>query len=554
MFVATPGYTFSRVGLPPGAVITHVKGVPTPTLEAFEAEMARYPDGAMVPLRYWLLESPRSPGIVAIRVDRRWFSMQRCTRDDTTGRWPCTASPEPPPAEPRSPVTTSLEVDGERAVRAIAPSLVMVEYDIPYRLDGVHGDRFHGTGLVVDADRGLVVVDRETVPIALGDLSVVVGGSVRVPGEVVYLHPEHNLAVIRYDPALLGDTPVRSATLRAGELEPGERVYLVGLSIAQRIVSRETKVARREPILLPPTHPPRFQESNLELIAVEDATSTVGGVLTDSKGRVRAFWASFSAGSGNSMEAFFAGVPVRQVERMIAPLRDGRPVGWRSLDIELEPLTLAEARARGLDAEQASRLEAHDPKGRRVLAVRSIAAGGPAEGVLRPGDLLISIDGRPVTRFYDVEAASVGESVALRVLRDGAVLDLVVPTAPLDGIGTDRAVIWAGTLLQKPPRALSRQQQLPREGVYVARYWFGSPANRYGVQATSRIVEVDGTPTPDLDHFLAAVRDKADRDSLRLELADLDGRVSVVTLVLDLDYWPTFELIRGEEGWVRRRL
>jgi len=554
VFVANPGYALSRSGLPPGAVITHVKGVATPTLETFEKEVAAYPDGAMLPLRYWLLDNPRAPGIVVVRVDRLWFSMQRCTRDDASGLWPCTASPAPPAAEPLQPVTTSLGAHGEKAVRAISPSLVMVEYDIPYRLDGVHGDRFHGTGLVVDAERGLVVVDRETVPIALGDLSVVVGGSVRIPGEVVYLHPEHNLAVIRYDPALLGDTRVRSAQLREGELEEGDSVFLVGLSSAERVVSRETKVARREPIVLPPTHPPRFQESNLELIILDDATPTVGGVLTDDRGRVRAFWASFSTGSGNSVDGFFAGVPVRQILRIVEPLRAGRPVGWRSLDVELQPLTLAGARARGLPPEQATRLERHDPKGRRVLAVYSVTAGGPSDGLLRPGDLLISIDGRPVSRFHEIEEASVGERVALRILRDGKEADVVVPTAPLDGVGTDRALIWAGTLLQRPPRAVARQQQLPREGVYVARYWFGSPADRYGLEATLRILEVDGTPTPDLGAFLAAVQGKPDRGSVRLEVADLEGRVSVVTLELDLGYWPTYELIRGEDGWVRERL
>ena len=71
VFVANPGYTLSRVGLPPGAVITHVKGVPTETLEDFEAELARYPDGAIIPIRYWLLGNPRAPGVVTIRVDRR---------------------------------------------------------------------------------------------------------------------------------------------------------------------------------------------------------------------------------------------------------------------------------------------------------------------------------------------------------------------------------------------------------------------------------------------------------------------------------------------------
>jgi S1-C subfamily serine protease len=229
-------------------------------------------------------------------------------------------------------------------------------------------------------------------------------------------------------------------------------------------------------------------------------------------------------------------------------------VAWRSLEVELEPLTLAEARARGLGVEQARRLEKHDPRGRQVLAVRSVTAGSPSEALLAPGDLLISIDDEPVTRFHDVERASMRENVDLRVLRDGEEIDFVVPTTGLDGEGTDRALIWAGTLLQRPPRALARQQQLPREGVYVARYWFGSPANRYGLPAATRILEVDGTPTPDLDTFLAVVGDKPDRGSVRLELADLDGRVSVITLELDLEYWPTWELVREPEGWVRRRL
>jgi S1-C subfamily serine protease len=554
VFVATPGYTFSRVGLPPGAVITHVKGVPTPSLEAFEAEIARYPDGTRLPLRFWLLENPRAPGVVVIEVDRDWFSMQRCVRDDASGRWPCTASPPPPPPKPQQPITVALVEDGPRAVRGIASSLVMVEYDIPYRLDGVHGDRFEGTGLVVDAERGLVMVDRETVPIALGDLSVVVAGSVQIPGEVVYLHPEHNLAVIQYDPALLGDTPIRSATLHEDELEPGDRVHLVGLTSGERLVSRETKVARREPIILPPTYPPRFQESNVELISLEDATATVGGVLTDGKGRVRAFWASFSTGSGKAMDAFFAGIPVRQLRRIVEPLRAGWPVAWRSLDVELEPLTLSEARQRGLRPDEARLLERHDPRGRQVLAVRSVTAGGPSEGRLVPGDLLLSIDGRRVTRFHEVEQASRREQVDLRVLRDGEEVDVEVPTVLLDGDGTNRALLWAGALLQRPPRALARQQQHPREGVYVARYWFGSPANRYGIPGSTRILEVDGSPTPDLDAFLAAVADKPDRGSVRLKMADLDGRVSVITLKLDLEYWPTFELRRDADGWSRRRL
>jgi S1-C subfamily serine protease len=552
VYVANSGYMLSRVNLPAGSVITKVDGIPTPTLLEFEREMARFADGDRVPLRFYLLRDPRSPGVAVVRIDRRWFTMQRCVRDDGTGLWPCTASPDPPEPVPPVQETTSFFSSSDRPVEAITPSLVFVEYDIPYRIDGVHGDHFQGTGLVVDAELGLVVVDRETVPVALGDLSLTFGGSVQVPGEVMYLHPEHNFAVIRYDPALIGDTPVETAKLVEDHVTPGDRVWLVGMTITQRIVSRETRVARREPVSMPPTYPPRFVESNIELVTLEDRTSTVGGVLTDKKGRVAAFWASFTTGGGKAMESFFAGIPIREIRQVTARLRAGRPVDWRTLGVELMALNISEARDRGLSDEQARRLESHDPKGRRVLSVLRRTAGSPSASLLREGDLLLSIDGEPVTRFRDVEIASMNERVKLRVLRSGELLDLDVPTQPLDGEGTSRAVLWAGTLLQRPPRALATQRYIPRKGVYVSRFWYGSPANRYGVQATRRILEVDGTVTPDLDAFLEAVVGKPDRGAVRLRTIDLDGRIEVTTLKLDLQYWPTYELLRTANGWERR--
>jgi len=480
--------------------------------------------------------------------------MRRCRRDDASGGWPCVASPPPPPQAAAAPATTRFRDFEDKRLRKLAPSLVVVSYQVPFRVDGVHGETFVGAGLVVDTERGLVVVDRDTLPVALGDATLTFAGSLQVPGEVLYIHPEHNLAILRYDPALLGETPVRSAELRDGELESGDEVWLVGMTESQQLVSERTRVSRVEFASLPLTSPPRFRETNVELVALSQHPSTVGGVLADERGRVLALWASFSSQGSDGPQAFFAGIPVSLLRDVMEPLAGGRSVAWRSIGVEVSPLSLAAARNRGLSEDWARRLEDHDPSRRRVLAVVRRAADVPAAHELQEGDLLLAVDGKPVTRVRELESSLRGDSVVLTLLRDGEAIERTVPTHMLPGGGTGRALLWAGALLQEPHRAVATQRGIPREGVYVVWFAWGSPAHRYGLGATRRIVAVDGQATPDLDRFLAAVGTKPDRGAVRLHTEDLEGRRDVITLKLDLQYWPTSDLRREPAGWVRHTL
>lgn len=62
---------------------------------------------------------------------------------------------------------------------------------------------------MVDAERGLIVISRNIVPFAMGDLSITIADSIIVPGKVVYLHPTHNFAII---PTLPFVTPQKKPT------------------------------------------------------------------------------------------------------------------------------------------------------------------------------------------------------------------------------------------------------------------------------------------------------------------------------------------------------
>jgi S1-C subfamily serine protease len=141
--------------------------------------------------------------------------------------------------------------------------------------------------------------------------------------------------------------------------------------------------------------------------------------------------------------------------------------------------------------------------------------------------------------------------VTVTVLRDGVESTVEVGTAPLNGRDIDRLLLWAGAVLHAPHRAMSAQRGIPPEGVFVAYFSYGSPSTRYKLYAGRRILEVDGRPTPDLDSFIAAVRGRPDRSAVRLKTVTWNGSVEVITLKLDLHYWPAYELRLTPEGWER---
>ena len=185
VYVANPGYVFGSAGIPRAALISSFNGKRVQTLQDFAAALADLADGAKAPVRYVTLEDPRAAQLKVIRVDRRWFPARLCKRDDALGTWPCVGvSPGPVPGSA-----------GETAT-GLAPSLVMVNFDMPYSVSGVTEKNYHGTGVIVDAERGLVAIDRNTVPIAMGDVRITFAGTVEVPGKVVFIHPLHNLAVV----------------------------------------------------------------------------------------------------------------------------------------------------------------------------------------------------------------------------------------------------------------------------------------------------------------------------------------------------------------------
>ena len=182
-----------------------------------------------------------------------------------------------------------------------------------------------------------------------------------------------------------------------------------------------------------------------------------------------------------------------------------------------------------------------------------LTSGTPAANLLQTGDLLLTVEGKPAIGYREVAADSQRSKVTLTLLRNGQIKSVTVPTVTLNGDGTQRILMWAGALLQKPQHAAA-QSDVPTTGLLVDYYNYGSPASRYGLTPGQTILAVDGYNTPDMDSFIAAVKGNHDGDTVRLSMRTWDGSRQIITLKLDLRYWPAYEVVHTPQGWQRKVL
>ena len=87
VYVANPGYLLSKAAVPRGAVITQLGSDDIADLDDFEKALDKLATGDSAPLRYVTIDNPRNTVVRTFDMDRVWFPVRRCKRDDATGVW-----------------------------------------------------------------------------------------------------------------------------------------------------------------------------------------------------------------------------------------------------------------------------------------------------------------------------------------------------------------------------------------------------------------------------------------------------------------------------------
>lgn len=550
VYIASPGYIFGNAGIGRGVVIQEVNEAKIDHLDDFVEALKPLKQNQYFKIKYVTIGSPNNQKIGSVKFQSNLHHSQKCLRNDKQGIWQCAPLEWNQEFESFPPTEVKFTTFSDKQTAKIARSLVMVNADLPYHIDGQNYDHYSGTGLVLDAEKGIVLADRNTVPIKLVDVSINVSGIAEIPAEVLFVHPVHSYVLLKYDPNLLPGNPLRSAPLSTKELDAGDSAWLVGYQAADRLISERVKVSSVEPLELPLPSIPQFRDTNLNSILINNPPSVASGVLIDKRGKVRSWWTNYAYGTSTS-QTIDRGLPIKQIINIRDQWEENQKIKVYSLEVELRPITIASARKFGLSDNWMEKLQDNSKKPQALRITRRVA-GSDAFKKLKDGDLLLAVDDSPIRDFNELEHAIAHEQVKVSVWRDGKQQDFEVGTRKLTETDTLEFYLWSGALLQKPHRAIAAQYGIEQEGVYISWYYFGSPANRYNLRPLLRITEFEGEKVTSLEQFIELSKKHSDKLYVRIRMLDLIGRESIITLKQDMRYWPTQKIYWDGQNWHNR--
>lgn len=463
-----------------GWIVDSIDQRPVANLEDFIEIMNSIPDRTRVVLSYKHIRDLHTRGTSIVQIDRHWHpKMKIAERNDETGLWDFKDIGDPLPASPPVPRKADfIQLDGVNlpAAANIVRSFVRVSCIMPVKLDGYPQARKTGFGLVIDAEKGLVIVSRAIVPYNLCDINLTVADSIIIDAKVVFLHPLQNYTIIQYDPKLV-QAPVESAKLSTTSVKQGADVVFVGFNPNHRIVVAKTVVTDVTTVSIPANaSAPRYRAINIDAITVDTGLSSQcsNGVLIGEDGVVQALWLNYlgerNMNTHKDVE-YHLGLATPAVLPVIKEIQNGIIPKLRILNMESYVVQMSQVRVMGVSEEWIEKVSKANPARHQLFMVRKIDSaplGTNDKQSLKEGDIILTLNGKLITCVTEFDIMYDKEYLEALVVREGKEMTLRIPTVHTEDLETDRAVIFCGAVLQKPHHAVRQQISKLHSEIYVS--------------------------------------------------------------------------------------
>jgi serine protease DegQ len=364
-----------------------------------------------------------------------------------------------------------------------------------------------GSGVVVDAEHGLILTNNHVVEAADG-ITVTLADGRTVEGQTVGADPDTDIALVRIHADHL--TALKIAD--SNQLQVGDFVVAVGnpFGLGQTVTSGIVSALGRSGL----------QGMGYQNMIQTDASinpGNSGGALVNLRGELVGINRAIYSPTGSSVGIGFA-IPTSLASDVMRQLLASGKVVRGSLGVEAQDLN--DRIVRGM----------HLSSNRGAVITRVYQGSAAQAAGVRVGDVITIINGQPIADSQGLHnqegLVPVGKPITLQVLRNGQSLALSaalkVQADKLAGVKLDPRL--QGATFGDLPESL---KQKGLAGVVVAQVAPGSRAYANNLQVGDLVAQINGADVHDLAALQAALAAKPERLQLTLVRGQMVGTLAL---------------------------